>query len=112
MRQVACFGLLIVLVTTIGLADTPDDTEIVPGVRWGQFILGRTSENEIESIRDKKAGIDFQFTQDPVLKSVVVTTSDYRTDRQIRVGASEEDVLRAYGKGKTGNILTLRRELP
>ena len=104
MRQLACFRLLIVLVTTIGLADTPDDTVIVPGVRCGQFLLGRTSEHEIESIRDKKAGIDFQFTQDHVLKSVVVTTSDYRTDRQIRVGASEEAVLRAYGKGKTGNI--------
>ncbi len=55
-------------------------------------------------MRAKKAGIDFQFAQDHLLKGVVVTTSDYRTDRQIRVGASEEDVLRAYGMGKMGSM--------
>ncbi|HMD18351.1 MAG TPA: hypothetical protein VKH18_16910 [Terriglobales bacterium] len=104
MRQFARVWLLVVLVSTIGVAQTTDDAVVVPGVRCGRFILGRTRENEIESIRDKKAGIDFQFTQDHLLKGVVVTTSDFRTDRQIRVGDSEEDVLRAYGKGKTGNI--------
>ena len=104
MPQLASVGLLIVLVTTVGCARTRDDAVIVPGVRCGHFVIGQTNENDIESIRTKNSGIDLQFSQDHLLKGVVVTNSEYRTDRQIRLGASEEDVLRAYGKGKTGNI--------
>jgi hypothetical protein len=60
-------GYLIVPVSAIEPADTPEDAVIVSGVRFGHFVLGRTSENEVESIRGKKAlGIDFQFTRDHV----------------------------------------------
>ena len=55
-----------------------------------------------------QSGIYFEFSRDGVLNGVVVTTRDYSTDRQIRVGATEEEVVRAYGKGKAGNMDMLK----
>ncbi len=49
-------------------------------------------------------GLDFQYSRSGVLDSIVLTTRDYHTDRQIRVGATEDEVVRAHGRGKVGNI--------
>ena len=96
------FGILIVLSILLGVAAAGDNL-IVPGLRCGAFILGKTTEKEL-SAAPKAQGVDFQFSRDGVLASVVVTSRDYATDRNVRVGATEEDVTRAYGRGKSGNI--------
>ena len=81
----------------------------MPGIRCGQLILGETKEREVGATAGTK-GIDLQFSKDGVLTLVVVTTSDYRTDRNVRVGSSEDDVLHAYGEGKVGNIDLIKSE--
>ena len=75
----------------------------MPGIRCGAFILGKTTEKEV-SAPPKAKGVDFQFSRDGILDSVVVTSDEYSTDRNVRVGATEDDVTRAYGQGKSGNI--------
>ncbi len=95
-------GILILLSLYLGVA-TAADNLIVPGVRCGAFILGKTTEKELAAI-PKAKGLDFQFNRDGILDSVVVASREYPTDRNVRVGATEEDVSRAYGKGKAGNI--------
>jgi len=52
----------------------------------------------------KAKGLDFQFAKNGILDTVVLTSRDYQTDRGVRVGATEEDVLHAYGQGRVGNI--------
>ncbi len=81
----------------------------MPGVRCGQLILGETTEREVAATAGTK-GIDLQFSRDGVLTLVVVTTSDYRTDRNVQVGSSEDDVVHAYGQGKVGNIDLIKSE--
>ena len=75
----------------------------MPGVRCGAFILGKTTEREVAAI-PKDKGLDLQFSKNGILDSVVLTSHGYGTDRGISVGATEDEVVRVYGKGKTGNI--------
>jgi hypothetical protein len=89
-------------------ASLPDNI-IAPGVRCGQFILGETTQREVAATAATK-GVDLQFSRDGVLNLVVVTTSDYRTDRNIQVGSGEDDVVHAYGQGKVGNIDLIKSE--
>ena len=86
----------------LGVAGAADNL-IVPGLRCGAFILAKTTKKEL-SATPKAKGVDFQFSRDGILDSVVVTSREYPTDRNVRVGASEEDVTRVYGQGKSGNI--------
>ena len=94
--------ILIVVLAAINLGVAADNL-IVPGVRCGTFILGRTTEREVAAM-PKVKGLDFQFSKNGTLDSVVLTSHDYQADRGIGVGATEEEVVRIYGKGKTGNI--------
>jgi hypothetical protein len=100
-RHTGC-SILIVVYVAINLAAAADNV-VVPGVRCGAFILGRTKEREVAAMTKAK-GLDFQFSKNGILDGVVLTSHDYRTDRGVRVGATEEEVIRAYGEGKTGNI--------
>jgi hypothetical protein len=88
------------------------DNIVVPGARCGQFILGKTTEWDIptssESLESK--GIHLQFSKTGVLNLVILSASDYTTDRQIRIGASEAEVVHAYGQGKVGNIHLIKSE--
>jgi len=104
MRTTFCSGccILVLLFLFIGIA-TAGDNLIVPGVRCGAFILGKTTEKELSAIPKTKV-LDFQFSKDGILDSVVVISDEYSTDRNVRVGATEENVTRAYGQGKSGNI--------
>jgi hypothetical protein len=86
----------------MGLAAATDKI-VVPGVRCGPYILGKTTKGDVAAMPQAK-GIDFQFSSQGVLKSLVLVAGDYETDRHIRVGASEEAVILAYGKGRTGNM--------
>jgi hypothetical protein len=95
-------GTLLLLSLFLGVA-TAADNLIVPGVRCGALILGKTTEKELSAI-PKTKGLDFQFSRNGILDSVVVASPEYPTDRNVRVGATEEDVIRAYGQGKSGNI--------
>ena len=95
-------GVLVLLALFVGVA-TAADNVIVPGVRCGAFILGKTTEKELSAIPKTKE-LDFQFSRDGILDSVVVTSREYPTDRSVRVGATEQDVTHAYGQGKSGNI--------
>jgi hypothetical protein len=90
------------LVGLVGLLDAADNV-VVPGVRCGSYILGKTTQREIQGMPEVK-GLDFQYSPSGVLDGVVLTTRDYHTDRQIRVGATEDEVVRAHGRGKVGNI--------
>jgi len=102
MRYSGC-GILLMLSLFLGVAADAADNLIVPGLRCGAFILGKTTEKELSAI-PKAKGIDFQFSRDGILNSVVVTISEYATDRNVRVGAIEKDIIRVYGQGKSGNI--------
>ncbi len=86
----------------VGLLDAADNV-VVPGVRCGPYVLGKTTEREVKAMPEVK-GLDFQYSRIGVLDTVVLTTRDYQTDRQIRVGATEDEVVRAHGRGKVGNI--------
>jgi hypothetical protein len=95
-------GVPALLFLFVGVA-TAADNVIVPGVRCGAFILGKTTEKDLSAIPRTKE-LDFQFSRGGILDSVVVTSREYPTDRNVRVGATEEDVTHAYGQGKSGNI--------
>ena len=96
---------LIFIVLVVGLVGVLDaaDNVVVPGVRCGPYILGKTTERDVQAMPEVK-GLEFQYSRSGVLDSVVLTTRDYHTDRQIRVGATEDEVVRAHGRGKVGNI--------
>jgi hypothetical protein len=81
----------------------------VPGIRCGRLILGETKDREVAATAGTK-GIDLQFSRDGVLSLILVTTSDYRTDRNVQVGSSEDDVVHAYGEGKAGNFDLIKSE--
>jgi len=100
-RHFEC-STLIVLFAVVNFAAAADNF-VVPGVRCGTFILGKTTERDIAAM-PKDKGLDFQFSKSGTLDSVVLTSRDYQTDRGVRVGATEEDVQRAYGQGRIGNI--------
>jgi len=95
-------GIVVLLLFFLGVTVAADNL-IVPGIRAGTFILGKTTERDIAGM-PKDKGLDFQFSKTGTLDSVVVTSRDYQTDRGVRVGATEEDVLHAFGKGRVGNI--------
>jgi hypothetical protein len=90
------------VVSLVGLLEAADNV-IVPGVRCGPYVLGKTTEREVQTTPEVK-GLDFQYSRSGVIDSVVLTTRNYHTDRQIRVGATEDEVVRAHGRGKVGNI--------
>jgi hypothetical protein len=94
---------LILVALAIGFAVSLDaaDNIIVPGIRCSQYILGKTTEDEVRAMPAAK-GLDFQYSRNGVLDSIVLTTRDYHTDRQVSVGVTEDDVVRAYGRGKVG----------
>ena len=96
---------LIFIVLVVGLVGVlgAADNVVVPGVRCGAYILGKTTERDVQAMPEVK-GLEFQYSRSGVLDSVVLTTRDYHTDRQIRVGATEDEVVRAHGRGKVGNI--------
>ena len=97
-------GLIFIalVVAFVGLLDAADNV-VVAGIRCGPYILGKTTEREVRGMPEVK-GLDFQYSRSGVLDSVVLTTRDYHTDRRIRVGATEDEVVRAHGRGKVGNI--------
>jgi hypothetical protein len=97
-------GLIFIalVVGFVGLLDAADNV-VVPGVRCGPYILGKTTEREVKAMREVK-GLDFQYSRSGVLERVILTTRDYQTNRQIRVGATEDEVVRAHGRGTAGNI--------
>lgn len=94
--------LIALVVGLVGLLDAADNV-VVPGVRCGPYILGKTTEREVQAMPEVK-GLDFQYSPSGVLDSIVLTTPGYHTDKQVRVGATEDEVVRAHGRGKVGNI--------
>ena len=101
---ITCAGccVLITLSILMGLAAAADSI-LVPGVRCGPYILGKTTERDVAAMPQAK-GIDLQYSKEGVLRSLVLTVQDYETDRHIRVGATEDEVVRTYGHGEVGNI--------
>ena len=99
-----CRGLILIVLVVglVGVLDAADNI-VVPGVRCGPYILGKTRQRDVQAMPEVK-GLDFQYSRSGVLDSIVLTTRDYHTDRQIRVGSTEDEVVRAHGRGKVGNI--------
>ncbi|MCW5964069.1 MAG: hypothetical protein KIT83_08525 [Bryobacterales bacterium] len=75
-----------------------------PGVGVGDLRLGeRLGHGELntEETKNKYAndGVWYSFNEAGVLSEIVITSSEYVTDRSIRVGSTTDEVRSAYGPG-------------
>jgi hypothetical protein len=76
-----------------------------PGVGIGRLRLGDRrsgSAFDTDASRERYArkGVWYIYDETGALCDITVTSRDYATDRQIRVGSSVNDVRAAYGPGK------------
>jgi hypothetical protein len=77
----------------------PDDTLIVPGVRVGQYVLGRSTAASILGSDSPEArrkfaeqGLFFEFERGQQLTGIMVSSPKYATQNGLRVGATAADV--------------------
>lgn len=104
---------LIVLAASIGLVlsgcKVPQDNLIVPGKRVGSLQIGHTKASEVGvngAISDKynDQGLGISFDKNMRVDAVHVTRPNYKTREGLTVGASEDAVIAAYGKGEVVSI--------
>jgi len=99
-------------------SDAPDENcQLVAGVGCGHFLINKTSKKELFSDTTTEAkyaseGITFSFNSDDVLNTIVVTSSKYRTTKNISAGASEHQVIKAYGKPEVGTGVLRKGTVP
>jgi len=80
-----------------------------PGLGVGSLRLGdrkSQSERDTESSREgyAKRGLWYAFDNAGAISEIIVTSREYATDRQIRIGSSVKDVRAAYGSGTEGKM--------
>jgi hypothetical protein len=80
---------------------------IIPGKQVNNYIIGKSTLKEIlgqntAENRNKyaKKGLYFQFEQGDKLSGITVMSSEYTTDKGVRVGSTIEEAIKAYGKPK------------
>jgi hypothetical protein len=92
----------------IGFSMT-DDITIKPGIGLGSFIINKTLKKEIfiqEKTREyyHDLGLYFTFDKGEILTNVLITSSNYCTDKDIRVGSSINEVYAIYGVAEQQQI--------
>ena len=94
-------ALLFIFLTNDGSSMT-NDMYIKPGIGIGPFIINKALKEDIfgkDKTREyyQNMGIYFTFDEGQTLTSILITTSNYCTDKGIKVGSTVNDVYATYG---------------
>lgn len=76
---------------------------LLPGEGFGDFILNRTDLDYFENHRNeivayKEMGFWFEFNKSNILSLIGTLSSGVKTSKGVKVGDTEDEVLKQYGK--------------